>query len=607
MGIWSGVWLGVLAVVFLACLPLRKAEPWYVPANMTWSGGIYHRCNASACAGHRKTAPAIYIDTYAARLASGAFDGDWNNGTSFFVDPLPEGATLVSVTTSVFGRLDCDRIGGGRFTNVSIRLYLNNVLLAEQTFPSETSCDVCNYCVFQYDFPMLSTWTSGHYQYGSTNMFQLVPESDSFISLSEVGMNLGFETNSGGSSNSDDVLGDLSLRDLLIGGVGVIVSIIAVCLLLVCCVTPVLVKQKGVKTFLEKQLGISGDADALNSGSDNESDPILLWTKMSDERKQVAISELELGEMIGKGSYGEVYKAYWMDTVVAVKMLPAQITGRLDTTLDREAYEFLMDFKREAAIMKSLRHPNILQILATYLDPPNLCMVTEFMAKGSLYGVLHGPDMLRWSQVNEILLDAARGISYLHNLTPVIIHRDLKSQNLLIDAHMHCKVSDFGLAKMMGTRTLTNMTSCGTPCWTAPEVLRNERYSEKADVFSFGVVIWECITRDDPHSHLPPFQVIYAVGSQGLRPTIPDTCPPEISLLMQRCWNEDPDLRPTFRDIIPSLMRLSDFEFDIPPRASEVNVSGVVPQVLSNDDRWLIDHIKSGMADTSAPDVTQDD
>ena len=92
-------------------------------------------------------------------------------------------------------------------------------------------------------------------------------------------------------------------------------------------------------------------------------------------------------------------------------------------------------------------------------------------------------------------------------------------------------------------------TACGTPCWTAPEVLRAQRYCASADVYSFGIIAWECVTRADPYGVMPPFQVIFAVGTQGARPPIPRDCPPELSALIQACWHEQPDERPTFKEV----------------------------------------------------------
>lgn len=161
-------------------------------------------------------------------------------------------------------------------------------------------------------------------------------------------------------------------------------------------------------------------------------------------------------------------------------------------------------------------------------------------------------------------IDIARGMHYLHSCDPVVIHRDLKSHNLLVDERGRIKLCDFGLAKLLSSALDQNpngdssggaaaMTSCGTPAWTAPEVLRSEAYSKSADVFSFGIVLWEIATRQEPHSGLPMFQVVFIVGTQGARPTIPDGCPAEFRDLIEACWSEQADDRPSFREVLERL------------------------------------------------------
>jgi len=163
-------------------------------------------------------------------------------------------------------------------------------------------------------------------------------------------------------------------------------------------------------------------------------------------------------------------------------------------------------------------------------------------------------------------IDAAKGCVYLHDCTPVIVHRDLKSHNLLVDENWKVKVCDFGLSTIVEQASRT-MTACGTPCWTAPEVLRNQRYTEKADVYSFGVVLWECATREDPFVGMPPFQVIFAVGREGLRPPLPRICPPEFAKLITDCWDEKPNIRPSMKDVLSRLESIDTTGWpDIPVR-----------------------------------------
>lgn len=261
--------------------------------------------------------------------------------------------------------------------------------------------------------------------------------------------------------------------------------------------------------------------------------------------KQIDISEIRLGQRIGKGSFGEVYLATWNGTTVAVKKLP---TSKL-------AEEFLREFAREARLMRSLRHPNVIQFLGASFDPPDICIVTDYMAQGSLYHLIHDKSVqLSWARVKKVAVDACRGMAYLHNSNPPIIHRDLKSHNLLVDDHWKVKVCDFGLSRRIYEDTQANtLTMCGTPCYTAPEILRNAHYTTKADVYSFGVVLWELVTREEPFSGMPPFQVIFAVGTKGARPDIPTWCPPELAKLISSSWADDPNLRPSFNQIIEIL------------------------------------------------------
>eukprot|EP01088_Endostelium_zonatum_P015504 TRINITY_DN3836_c0_g1_i1.p1 TRINITY_DN3836_c0_g1~~TRINITY_DN3836_c0_g1_i1.p1 ORF type:complete len:678 (-),score=150.23 TRINITY_DN3836_c0_g1_i1:6-2039(-) len=304
-------------------------------------------------------------------------------------------------------------------------------------------------------------------------------------------------------------------------------------------------------------------SDGMGGMAASPSNDTFIW----GINKQINPSQVQIGRRIGRGSYGDVFLGRWHGTNVAVKKLPAQILNTHSSLSDEEKEEWFADFQREATIMRSLRHPNILQLLATYLDPPDLCIIMEYMERGSLYNVIHDKTFsLSWKIMRSILMDAARGMAYLHNSEPPVIHRDLKSHNLLVDKNWKCKVCDFGLAKMkVATGANSNtMTSCGTPAWTAPEVLRNEKYTEKCDVYSFGILVWECVTGRKPHENMPPFQVVFAVGTQGLRPVVPSFVPRELRALIVDCWGEDGDARPTFVQVLERLEKdMSDVDGEL--------------------------------------------
>jgi len=113
------------------------------------------------------------------------------------------------------------------------------------------------------------------------------------------------------------------------------------------------------------------------------------------------------------------------------------------------------------------------------------------------------------------------------------------------------------LSKVVETVNGT-MTSCGTPAWAAPEVIKNYHYTEKADVYSYGICLWEFWCRKDPYEGMPTFQIIFAVGNNGERPTIPESCPRDYVQLMKDCWSQEPDRRPGFNQIVPRLKEFVD-------------------------------------------------
>ncbi|KAL9374975.1 hypothetical protein Peur_031854 [Populus x canadensis] len=262
---------------------------------------------------------------------------------------------------------------------------------------------------------------------------------------------------------------------------------------------------------------------------------------------EIPWDEISLGERIGLGSYGEVYRGDWHGTEVAVKrFLDQDITG-----------ESLAEFRSEVRIMKRVRHPNVVLFMGAVTRAPNLSIVTEFLPRGSLYRLLHRPN----SQLDErrrlrMAFDAARGMNYLHNCTPMIVHRDLKSPNLLVDKNWVVKVCDFGLSRMKHSTFLSSRSTAGTAEWMAPEVLRNEPSDEKCDVYSFGVILWELSTLQQPWGGMNPMQVVGAVGFQHRRLDIPNDMDPAIADIIRNCWKTDPKLRPTFAEIMAALKPL---------------------------------------------------
>ncbi|KAE9592437.1 putative protein kinase TKL-CTR1-DRK-2 family [Lupinus albus] len=270
---------------------------------------------------------------------------------------------------------------------------------------------------------------------------------------------------------------------------------------------------------------------------------------LDEEDLDIRWSELILKENIGTGSFGTVLRADWRGSEVAVKILKVQ-------GFDAERFE---EFKKEVSLMKRLRHPNIVLLMGAVIQPPKLSIVTEYLSRGSLYELLQIQGI--GSSLNErcrlrMAYDVASGMNYLHQMRPPIVHRDLKSPNLLVDDTYTVKVCDFGLSRTKANTYLSSKTAAGTPEWMAPEVIRGEPSNEKADVFSFGVILWELVTLQQPWRQFNSSQVVAAVGFMGKRLEIPSHANPRVAALIELCWDTEPWRRPSFSYIMKYLQNI---------------------------------------------------
>ncbi|KAG8370526.1 hypothetical protein BUALT_Bualt14G0126000 [Buddleja alternifolia] len=262
---------------------------------------------------------------------------------------------------------------------------------------------------------------------------------------------------------------------------------------------------------------------------------------------EILWEDLTIGEQIGQGSCGTVYHALWYGSDVAVKVFSKQ----------EYSDDVIFSFRQEVSLMKRLRHPNILLFMGAVTSPQRLCIVTEFLPRGSLFRLLQrSTSKLEWRRRIHMALDIARGMNYLHHFNPPIIHRDLKSSNLLVDKNWTVKVGDFGLSRLKHETYLTTKTGKGTPQWMAPEVLRNEPSDEKADIYSYGVILWELVTQKIPWDSLNSMQVIGAVGFMNQRLEIPTDVDPQWASLIESCWHSEPKSRPSFQELMEKLKDL---------------------------------------------------
>ncbi|XP_074281542.1 RAF-like serine/threonine-protein kinase 24 isoform X2 [Silene latifolia] len=262
---------------------------------------------------------------------------------------------------------------------------------------------------------------------------------------------------------------------------------------------------------------------------------------------EIMWDDLTVGEQIGQGSCGTVYHGLWYGSDVAIKVFSKQ----------EYSEEVIISFRQEVSLMKRLRHPNILLFMGAVTSPQRLCIVTEFLPRGSLFRLLQrSTSKLDWRRRIHMALDIARGMNYLHSCNPPIVHRDLKSCNLLVDKNWSVKVADFGLSRVKHETYLTTKTGKGTPQWMAPEVLQNERSNEKSDLYSFGVVLWELATQKIPWENLNAMQVIGAVGFMNQRLDIPDDVDPMWASMIESCWHSEPQSRPTFQELLEKLKNM---------------------------------------------------
>uniref|UniRef100_A0A8C7KWN7 Mitogen-activated protein kinase kinase kinase 7 n=1 Tax=Oncorhynchus kisutch TaxID=8019 RepID=A0A8C7KWN7_ONCKI len=253
--------------------------------------------------------------------------------------------------------------------------------------------------------------------------------------------------------------------------------------------------------------------------------------------EEIEYEDIEVEEVVGRGTFGVVFKAKWKGKDVAIK------------TIESES-------ERKAFVVEVQEHP-CLKITFFFC----VCLVMEYAEGGSLYNVLHGAEPLPQYSASHAMswcLQCAQGVSYLHGMKPkALIHRDLKPPNLLlVQGGTVLKICDFGTACDIQTHMTNNK---GSAAWMAPEVFEGSNYSEKCDVFSWGIILWEVITRRKPFDEIggSAFCIMWAVH-RGTRPPLIKDLPEPIEGLMTHCWDKDPAQRPSMEEVrntMASLMK----------------------------------------------------
>lgn len=282
---------------------------------------------------------------------------------------------------------------------------------------------------------------------------------------------------------------------------------------------------------------------------------------------EIDLAKLDIRDVIAHGTYGTVYKGVYDGLDVAVKVLD---WGEDGIATEDETRTLRDSFQKEVAVWHKLDHPNVTKFIGASMGTSNLkipskssstdgcnslparacCVVVEYLPGGTLkrFLIRNYRKKLAFKVVIQLALDLSRGLSYLHSKK--IVHRDVKSENMLLNANRTLKIADFGVARVeaQNPRDMTGET--GTLGYMAPEVLDGKPYNRKCDVYSFGICLWEIYCCDMPYPNLSFAELSSAVVNQNLRPEIPRCCPSALANVMRKCWDANPDKRPEMDEVV---------------------------------------------------------
>jgi serine/threonine protein kinase len=260
---------------------------------------------------------------------------------------------------------------------------------------------------------------------------------------------------------------------------------------------------------------------------------------------EIDVYELKFLKRIGQGAAGTTYLAEWSGEKVAVKV--ASIT---ELGLD--------GWRTEVQALQKLHHPNIIRLLGSvyHQNPLTFCLVLEYCDAGDLASA-----MMKTVPKNfffHVATSIAKGLVYLHHRG--VIHRDIKPLNILLQGDLAAgqysvKLTDFGVAADLNNLE-DRSPETGTYRWMSPEIIRHETYTQTADVYSYGIILWQLLTREDPFADLGQIEAAAVVAMEFARPPFPPDTPSAVKDLIEICWNEDPSSRPSFVNIIFALSQL---------------------------------------------------
>nr|XP_043636353.1 serine/threonine-protein kinase STY13-like [Erigeron canadensis]XP_043636354.1 serine/threonine-protein kinase STY13-like [Erigeron canadensis] len=275
---------------------------------------------------------------------------------------------------------------------------------------------------------------------------------------------------------------------------------------------------------------------------------------------EIDLEKLEIKDVIDHGTYGTLYTHGVYDGQdVAVKVLD---WGEDQIVTVAEALGLRASFLQEIVIWHKLNHPNVSKFIGASLgisDVTNTqsracCVVVEYLEGAKTlkkYLIENFKKKLPFKIVVQLALDLARGLSYLHSQK--IVHRDIKTENILLDTNGTLKIADFGVSRVEAENPTEMTLTTGTIGYMAPEVIEGDAYDRKCDVYSFAICLWEIYCCDMPYADFKSAELSSAVVKQNSRPIIPKCCPRPFSSILEKCWDVNPDKRPEMNEVVTLL------------------------------------------------------
>jgi len=266
------------------------------------------------------------------------------------------------------------------------------------------------------------------------------------------------------------------------------------------------------------------------------------------ESEKIHYADMQFVEHLGSGEFGQVFRGFYRNQEVAIKQL------YWDNTVAPEV--IIEDLTREIESFRHLRHKRLVSFVGACLEVPNLCLVTEYCPGGSLHHLLHVRKLrLPLLHCINMCLQLAEGVVYLHSQNPVVVHRDLKSLNVVLDLNLNLKLCDFGLTESMDRTHITKKNNGGSPRYMAPELFDNRlKITEKVDIWSMGCIFTEIFGGPLPYQGINTLaDLTQEMLVHRRMPQIPGHLPESVQSINRSCYNFDARLRPAAKQIFDQL------------------------------------------------------